>query len=50
MGARHDLAQSRWGAYSVEKLLELTNRTAQLTLVTGVLTQACADIRKIETT
>ncbi len=50
MGARHDLAQSRWGAYSVEKLLELTDRTTQLTLVTGVLVQACRDVRDLETT
>jgi tRNA(adenine34) deaminase len=50
MGARHDLTQSRWGAYSVEKLLELTNRTTQLTLVTGVLVQACRDVRDLETT
>ena len=49
MGARHDLAQSRWGAYTVEKLLELTNRADQLIVITGVLPQACADVRKLET-
>ena len=49
MGARHDLAQSRWGAYTIEKLLELTNRADQLIVVTGVLSQACADVRKLET-
>ncbi len=49
IGARHDLAQSRWGAYTVEKLLELTNRVDQLTVITGVLPKACADIRKLET-
>ena len=49
MGARHDLAQSRWGAYTVEKLLELTNRAGQLIVITGVLPQACADVRKLET-
>ena len=49
MGARHDLVQSRWGMYTVEKLLELTNRTDQLVVITGILTQACADVRKLET-
>ena len=49
MGARHDLAQSRWGAYTVENLLELTNRADQLIIITGVLPQACADVRKLET-
>jgi tRNA(adenine34) deaminase len=49
MGARHDLAQSRWGAYTVEKLLELTNRADQLIVITDVLPQACADVRKLET-
>jgi hypothetical protein len=49
MGARHDLTQSRWGAYTVETLLELTNRADQLIVITGILTQACADVRKLET-
>ena len=49
MGARHNLAQSRWGAYTVERLLDLTNRAGQLIVITGVLTQACADVRMLET-
>ena len=49
MGARHDLTQSNWGAYTVETLLELTNRASQLTIITGILTQACADVRNLET-
>ena len=49
IGARHDLAQSRWGAYTVEKLLELTNKERQLTVITGILTRECADVRKFET-
>ena len=49
MGARHDLTQSNWGAYTVETLLELTNRASQLTVITGILTQACANVRKLET-
>ena len=48
MGARHNLAQSRWGAYTVERLLDLTSCAGQLTVITGVLTQACADVRMLE--
>lgn len=49
MGARHNPAQSRWGGYRVETLLELTNSADQLTVVTGILTGECADIRNLET-
>ena len=49
MGARYVLAQSRWGGYTVEKLLELTNRTDKLIVITGILSEACADVRKLET-
>ena len=49
MGARHDLTQTNWGAYTVEKLLELTNKEGQLTVVTDILVQECADVRKLET-
>ena len=49
MGARHDLTQSNWGAYTVEKLLDLTNRASQLIVVTGILTRECSDVRKLET-
>ena len=49
MGARHDLVQSSWGAYTVERLLELTNRVGQLIVITGILTQACTDVRNLET-
>jgi len=49
MGARHDLTQSNWGAYTVEKLLELTNKEGQLTVITDILVQECADVRKFET-
>ena len=48
MGARHDLTQSNWGAYTVEKLLDLTNRASQLIVVTGILTRECGDVRKFE--
>ena len=49
MGARYDLTQSNWGAYTVEKLLDLTNRASQLIVVTGILTRECGDVRKLET-
>ena len=49
MGARHDLTQSNWGAYTVEKLLDLTNRASQLIVVSGILTRECGDVRKHET-
>ncbi len=49
MGARHDLTQSNWGAYTVETLLELTNKESQLTVITGILTRECADVMKFET-
>ncbi len=48
MGARHDPAQSRWGGYTVESLIALTNSADQLTVVTGILTQECADVRNVE--
>ena len=49
MGARHDLTQSNWGAYTVETLLALTKKESQLTVITGILTRECADVRKLET-
>ena len=48
MGARHDPAQSRWGGYSVESLLALTNSSDQLAVVTGILTRECAEVRRVE--
>ena len=47
MGARHDPVQSRWGGYTVENLLDLTHSADRLTVVTGILTRECADIRNI---
>ena len=37
MGGRHNPAESSYGAYSVEKLLELTEWGSRLQLITGVL-------------
>ena len=48
MGARYDLKESRWGRYKVESLLDLTNSAGQLIVITGVLTQACTDVRQLE--
>jgi tRNA(adenine34) deaminase len=45
MGARHVPGESRWGGYTVEKLVDLAERNGTLEIVTGILTQACADIR-----
>ena len=36
MGARYDLKESRWGRYTVESLLDLTNSAGQLIVITGV--------------
>jgi tRNA(adenine34) deaminase len=48
MGARFVPGTGRWGGYTVERLLELTAREHALTVVTGVLTQECTDIRQGE--
>jgi tRNA(adenine34) deaminase len=48
MGARHAQAGSRWGDYTVEKLIALARRSGEITVVTGILTQECADIRRVE--
>ena len=48
MGARYDFKESRWGRYTVESLLDLTNSAGQLIVITGVLTQACTDVRQLE--
>jgi tRNA(adenine34) deaminase len=45
MGARHVPGESRWGGYTVEKLLDLAGARGSLQVVTGILTQECADIR-----
>ncbi|MBI3327840.1 MAG: nucleoside deaminase [Nitrospinae bacterium] len=48
MGARPTPAERRWGAYTVETLVELAKRGDALEVVTGILPQACADIRQGE--
>jgi hypothetical protein len=50
MGARPEPGQGRWGAYTVETLIDMTHRADQLTVITGILTQECADLRNLEAT
>ena len=45
MGARHVPGESRWGGYTVEKLIDLAERRGAVEVVTGILTQECSDIR-----
>jgi tRNA(adenine34) deaminase len=48
MGARPVPGTGRWGGYAVERLVELTERERAITVVTGILTHECADIRQGE--
>ena len=48
MGARPALGAGRWGDYTVERLIELAKRGGTIEVVTGILTQECADIRQGE--
>jgi tRNA(adenine34) deaminase len=47
MGARFVLGESRWGGYTVERLIDLAERHGTIEVVTGVLTQECNDIRYV---
>jgi tRNA(adenine34) deaminase len=48
MGGRPAPAERRWGDYTVERLIELSKRGDSIQVVTGILTQACVDIRQGE--
>ena len=48
LGARFSDVSSRWGDYSVEKLLEITGRDGQLRVITGVFPEQCHDLRRLE--
>jgi tRNA(adenine34) deaminase len=48
MGARPAPGERRWSGYTVERLIDLAGRSGALQVVTGILTQACADIRQGE--
>jgi tRNA(adenine34) deaminase len=50
MGARPAPGASRWGDYTVERLIDLAKRGGAIEVVTGILTQECADIRQGEGT
>ena len=48
LGARFTDVSSRWGDYAVEKLLEMTGRGGDLRVVTGILTEQCLELRRLE--
>ena len=48
MGGRPTPDERRWGNYTVERLIEFSERSDTIQVVTGVLTQACVDIRQGE--
>ena len=48
MGARPAPGAGRWGSYTVEGLIDFVGRSHTIQVVTGVLVQACADIRQGE--
>ena len=48
MGARSTPAERRWGDYTVESFLDFSKRGGMLEVVTGILTQECADVRRDE--
>ena len=48
LGARFSDVSSQWGDYTVEKLLEMTGRRGHLRVITGVLTEQCRVLRRLE--
>ena len=46
MGARPDPSQRRYGDYTIEKLIRLAGFEEKLQVVTGILPQVCADVRR----
>lgn len=46
MGGRNDPAESSWGTYKVDSLVDYLGRTAEIEIVTGVLEQECIDVRE----
>ena len=45
MGGRPTPSNTRWAEYTVEKLIEMAGWSDRLTVVTGILTQECVDVR-----
>jgi tRNA(adenine34) deaminase len=41
MGARHEPATTRWGGFTVERLLELTGWAGRLAVISGILPDEC---------
>ncbi len=50
MGARPASTESRWGGYSVEKLIEFVAGGDRIDVVTGILIRECAEVRQVEGT
>ena len=46
MGARPEPSQRRYGDYTIEKLIQLAGFEEKLQVVTGILPQECADVRR----
>ena len=46
LGARPDPSQRRYGEYTIEKLIQLAGFGDKLQVVTGIIPQACADMRR----
>ena len=46
MGARPEPSQRRYGDYTIEKLIELSGFEQKVQVVTGILPQECADVRR----
>ncbi len=46
MGARPDPSQRRYGDYTIEKLIQLAGFGDKLQVVTDIMPQACADMRR----
>ena len=46
MGARPEPPQRRYGDYTLDKLVQMANWESRLEVVTGILPQECADVRR----
>ena len=46
MGARPDPADNRYGAYDVEKMLDLAGWSTRMEVVTGILPAECLEVRR----
>ena len=45
IGADRSPSDRRWGGYTPEKLIDLTDHADRIEVVRGVLSSACAEIR-----